>query len=535
LRAAAGLAALLLGTGAAHAEARAPLAGKLPQPIAAHSAVYVGAPAADTALHVVVSLPLRNEAALDALLRDIYNPASPHFRHYLSVAEYTDRFGPTAADYEAAARFFADRGLKVTATAANRFLLDVDAPVADIERVFHVRMGLYKHPTEARTYFAPDRQPTLDLAVPVLQIIGLDNYVLPHPRLVRPGNHPGHARGATGPDGNFDGNDIRKAYYPTGSMTGSGQVVGLMELQGYEIADVKAFFANGYGPKNHVTVAGISTDGASLGCPPSSCDDSEQALDIEYAISMAPGLRGVEVYVGNNAEDVLNSQATRNTAAQLSTSWGWDEAFATDDGDFKEMAAQGQSNLTASGDYSSLADSGPWPEEDANITGVGGTDLVTKSNGLWESETGWSGSAGGPSLDTTIKIESYQRPYINSVNQGSTTLRNVPDIAALANNFYICADAGCSGGWEGTSFASPIYTGFVALANQEAAAAGKGRVGFLNPEIYKLGHEATYSVTFHDIVKGTSGLYSASKKYDLVTGLGSPYGQALVDALANGS
>jgi subtilase family serine protease len=265
------------------------------------------------------------------------------------------------------------------------------------------------------------------------------------------------------------------------------------------------------------------------------CDDGEQALDIEYAISIAPGLDSVRVYVGKSPQNVLNAMATDNISKSLSTSWGWAKHFKTDDGLFLEFAAQGQTNLTASGDYSSLKASGPWPEEDANIVAVGGTDVAsTKPGGPWASETGWSGSAGGPSVDTKIKIESYQVPFVTAANGGSTKLRNVPDVAANADtDMVICADGGCPGGYGGTSFASPMWAGIVALANQEAVAAGKPVVGFINPAIYALGGGSAYPTQFHDETKGKSGIYSCTTSYDLVTGLGSPNGQSFLDALVN--
>jgi subtilase family serine protease len=473
---------------------------------------------------------MQHEDELRALVRDITNPASPNYHHYLSVADFTARFGTSEADYDTAVSFFRNQGLTVARTTANRYLIDVDGRAADVERVFHVTLGLYKHPTENRVFFAPDRAPTLDLAVPVQEVLGLDNYVLPYPKLVHGRarqNHPG----GSGPNGNYTGNDMHTIYYPTGTLTGEGQSVGLMELDGYNIADVTNFFAKGYGPTNSVSIVGIQTDSQPVMC--TQCDDSEQALDIEYAISLAPGLASVRVYVGSSPEDVLNAEATDNVSKSLSTSWGWNEDFATDDKIFLEFAAQGQTNLTASGDYSSLRASGPWPEEDANIVGVGGTDAETQSpGGPWSSETGWSGSAGGPSLDKKIKIESYQLPFINAANGGSTTLRNVPDVAANANtDMVICADGSCGGGNGGTSFASPMWAGFVALANQQAVAAGKPVVGFINPAVYALGGEKGYKKKFHDETSGKSGLYSCTKSYDLVTGMGSPDGQKLIDAL----
>jgi len=109
----------------------------------------------------------------------------------------------------------------------------------------------------------------------------------------------------------------------------------------------------------------------------------------------------------------------------------------------------------------------------------------------------------------------------------------VPDIAGDANlDNYICADGTCTGGYGGTSFASPIWAGFVALANQQAAANGKPAVGFLNPTLYALAGGSSYKTILHDETSGTSGKYSAVAGYDLVTGLGSPSGQALINALA---
>lgn len=506
----------------------------VPPAVAFHLTSRVGSPDPSLKLHLAIALPMRNQAQLDSLLQQIYDPKSPQYRHYLSVAEFTGRFGPTESDYATAVKFFADAGLQVTGVSANRYLIDVAGRVADIERVFHVKMGLYKHPTENRDFIAPDREPSPDLSVAILHVTGLDDYTLPSTRLVQSKGSSTRAGTGSGPNGNFIGSDVRKAYVGNSALTGTGQSLGLMELQGYNISDIDKYFRK-FGPTLTVPVNGISVDGSPLTCSGACTDDGEQALDIEYAISMAPGLSQVQVYVAEHAVSVLNRMASDNSSKQLSTSWGWGEKFAVDDPLFKEMAVQGQTFLTASGDYSSLQKSGPWPEEDANLTAVGGTDLTTNgAGGTWASEKGWSGSAGGPSLDATILIESYQLPLINASNGGSYTVRNVPDIAGDADtDNMLCADGKCQGGWGGTSFASPIWAGFIALANQQAAANGKPVVGFLNPTIYGLARLSTYPTLFHDIASGTSGKYTAVKGYDLVTGLGSPQGAALIDALAN--
>jgi subtilase family serine protease len=332
------------------------------------------------------------------LLARIYDPQSPDFRHYVSVADFASRFAPSADDYNAAAAFFQANGMTVQRLSANRLLIDVESSVTDAERVFHVTMGLYRHPTENRLFIAPDREPTLDLAVPVNEIIGLDDLFLPKPRVVKSASADGSTPTGSGPHGYFIGSDIRAAYYGGVALTGFDQSLGLMELQGYNLSDVQAYFAKVSQPLD-VNVVGISTDGSPLGCG-TGCNDIEQALDIEYAISMAPGLKQVQVYVANSPESVMAAMASDDTSLQLSTSWGWHKHLVTDETLMKEMAAQGQSYLTASGDYSSLQASGPWPEEDPFITAVGGTDLTTNGpGGTWAAETGWSGSAGGPSLE----------------------------------------------------------------------------------------------------------------------------------------
>ena len=175
------------------------------------------------------------------------------------------------------------------------------------------------------------------------------------------------------------------------------------------------------------------------------------------------------------------------------------------------MAAQGQSWFTASGDNVTLLASGPWPEEDANIIAVGGTDLVTNGpGGSWKSEPGWNYSASGPSVDKQIKIEPYQLPYINKENKGSRKLRNVSDVSANADfDMMICAQGSCQGGWGGTSFPSPIWAGFAALANQHAVSLGKPEIGFINPILYPAYSNNTKMT--HDIIGNASGNYPAVK------------------------
>jgi len=529
-------AGVLLLAAPARAQQHLTLTAHVPPAVANGQARLMGEVPRMQRMSLAISLPLRNEADLDDLLQQLYDPESPSYRHYLGVPEFTQRFGPTQNDHEAVVRFAGANGLTVNEVSANRLVVDVEGPVANIESAFHVSMGVYQHPTENRTFYAPDREPTLDLEVPVLHISGLDNFTLPHAKNVKISHAPADGGKATGsgPGGQFVGSDMRAAYYGPGPLTGAGQSIGLFEYGGYEISDVQRYFQNLNQPLN-VPVVGVSLNGRPLACPPSKCDDSEQVLDIEMSISMAPGLSHVVVYVGSSDVSIFGRMASDNTSKQLSCSWGWTDDESSLDPIFKELAAQGQSVFVATGDFGSRtpADS-VWPADDPYVTAVGGTDLTTNGpDGPWLSETGWSGSAGMPSKNN-VPIPGYQLlpGVINASNNGSTTLRNIPDVAAEANtNQYSCWDGTCSGGNGGTSYAAPQWAGFTAMVNQQAVAKGEASVGFLNPTIYRIGLASSYDSDFHDITSGSNGKYFAVVGYDLVTGWGSFNGPNLIDTL----
>lgn len=500
-----------------------------PKAQSSNGARYLARMQGEQTLSLAVMLSLRDEPGLDAFLADIANPDSPNYRHFLSVSEFTARFAPTQADHDALVAELQAKGLTVTSTAANRMVIDVSGKVSDIEQAFHVQMGSYQHPSESRTFFAPDREPTLDGATPVWRVAGLDNFSKPHPLSAHKSAAMAKPDAATGPGGQFTGTDIRNAYYGGTALTGAGQSVALLQFGPYWTGDLNNYFSK-TGFTNKVPVNNILLDGTSM-CS-AACDDTEQVLDITQAIGVAPGLSQVRVYIGNSDVDIFNRMATDNISKTISVSWGWGPADpGSDDPIFKQMAAQGQTIFVASGDGGAYTTSSDYPSEDVNVTAVGGTDLTTNSNGSWASETAWVDSGGG--YVGSQPIPSWQKAAINSTNRGSTTLRNVPDVAAEGNfDNYACGNGSCGGGWGGTSFASPRWAAYAALVNQQAVANGKPTLGFLNPTLYALGGGASYHTVFHDITSGTNTGFSATAGYDLVTGWGSPNGQAMIDALA---
>ena len=206
-------------------------------------------------LHLAVALAPRNRDGLEKLLQDQQDPQSPSYHQYLSLEEFTSRFGPTEQDYQKARDFAQANGLKVSGTYSNRIILDVDGAVPDVEQALHVTLRTYQHPKEKREFYAADTEPSLDLLVPLLNITGLDNYNLPHPvshrKPVQPAPNGGTANGvkANGPTPNAASGtngyvpaDLRNAYVPGTTLTGAGQSVGLMEFSD----DLNPPFTGGY-------------------------------------------------------------------------------------------------------------------------------------------------------------------------------------------------------------------------------------------------------------------------------------------------
>jgi subtilase family serine protease len=512
----------------------------------------VGRLPASQRLNLAIGLPLRNEAALDVFLQELYDPASPNYHQYLTPKQFTEKFGPTESDYEKVIAFARANGLTVTATHGNRVLLDVSGSVADIENALHLTLRVYQHPKEKRTFYSPDAEPSVDLGVPVADISGLDNYELPHPKNVKVNSSNAAnvmPKSGSGSGGTYIGNDFRAAYAPGVALTGAGQMVGLFELDGFYSNDIVAY-ENLAGLPN-VPIQTVLLDSYSGN---SGGGNSEVSLDIELAISMAPGLSEMVVFEGSNPNDILNAMAANSQIKQLSCSWGWSGGpSTTTDNIFKIMAAQGQSFFNASGDSDAFTTGSNSingvdnslltnePSSSPYITQVGGTTLTMNgTGGSYASETVWNrgdgiGSSGG--ISSFYSIPSWQTNVNVVAAQGSASFRNIPDVALTADNVYVAYGNGSSEPIGGTSCAAPLWAGFMALVNQQAAAQGQSSQGFINRAIYAIAQGANYASCFHDITTGNNtppdspSLFYATNGYDLCTGLGTPNGQNLINAL----
>ena len=271
------------------------------------------------------------------------------------------------------------------------------------------------------------------------------------------------------------------------------------------------------------------------------------------AIAMAPDYRKSLFMIGSYGESgsawdsLLNLMADDNPAKQLSCSWnGGNVADPVAEGIFEQMAVQGQSIFVSSGDTDAYPTGTniAFPDDSPHVTVVGGTSLQTSGpGGTWEAEAVWNwnnaagctdtpnmGCGGGVSTNYAIPLWQTNVNVITTTNHGSKTMRNMPDVALTADEVFVYL-GGTNWCVAGTSCAAPLWAGFTALVNQQAAASNSPPVGFLNPALYAIGAGPNYTNDFRDTTNGNnfwSGSptnFPAVSGYDLSTGWGTPRGR----------
>lgn len=509
-------------------------------------------------IRIAFTLPVRNQAILSETLRHLYTPGDTAFGAYLSPEEFAASFSPTQADYDALIKFVKSQGLTVVGTHSNRLLLDVSGPASVMERTFTTKLRQYQTPS-GRIFRAPESDPFLpaSIASKVTGVTGLDNASVWKTHLVERSSLQSLLvpHGGTGPGGGLAPSDIKTAYNLAGtSLNGTGQTLGLFQLDGYTASDI-AQYETTFGlpsvPLQNVLVdgvTGIPSTGANSGA-------GEVTLDIELQIAMAPGATKVIIYEGPNSNagvlDTYNRIATDNLAKQISTSWGLAEgsnsssALNSENTIFQQMAAQGQTIYAASGD-SGAYDNGSSlsvddPASQPFMMGVGGTRLTTNgAGGSYVSEKTWNGGSiaaggGGGGISGFWAIPTYQSGIVSTASKGSTTKRNVPDVSLNSdpNTGYSIYYSGQWVVYGGTSCAAPLWAGFTALVNQQRVANAKPVLGDPHAALKTIGTGTAYGTSFHDIADNSTNLfYPAVTSFDDATGWGTINGLGLITSLS---
>jgi hypothetical protein len=330
---------------------------------------------------------------------------------------------------------------------------------------------------------------------------------------------------------------------------GSGQTIAIVgAFDAPTIAsDLKAFDRK-FSLADAPSFRKVSQTGSTASLPAADADWAlELSLDVEWAHAAAPKANILLVEAKSDSLGNLLSAVdyARNAGgvSVVSMSWGADEFWGETSYDYHFTTPAGHQGVTfvaASGDDGSF--DGPiWPAVASSVLSVGGTALsLSSSGGAYSSERGWSGSGGGVSW--------YENEPSYQSNVQSTGGRSSPDVSYNADpnaGFSVYDSTTLDGhrGWwivGGTSAGTPQWAGLIAIADQGRKLAGKSTLNGATqtlPTLYSLGNSATtYAADFHDVTRGaTSWFVSASGGYDLVSGLGSPKANGVVQALKNAS
>ncbi len=521
-------------------------------------------------------LGLRQRGNPGRLASQVSNPASPLYRHFLSVSQYQKRFSASAANRRRVLRYLASqRGVvKVQVSSDGSVVLAVLTDQAG-QRMFCAK---------------GDAAPTSGLCVPrtirtvVREISAGEAYQLGG-STARRGREKARADVSRTCAGAVKTHAFTPAQLSTAygvdalrsrGLTGSGVRVATLSSQEVPTAGFNTW-AKCFGLRTPV-VRQFAMPGAS---PSTASAPEETVLDVEALASLAPGLQRITpIFVpldqsfsnsfllfmfgaldpsrqGGRLPDILSisdgvceSRFTRNQL-QLGERM------------LIQAAALGITTLAASGDlgFQGCFINKPgalFPSSSPFTTSVGGTDLTLTRHNRIASQVVWStfasqpsqgvGSGGGPSK--VWARQSFQRaPGIGPQLQRGKRTRLAPDIAAMASfkpGLAVFDQGG--GGWGlggGTSAATPLTAAIVALVLQQERKAGRARLGSLPPLLYQLARGSRYHSIFFDITKGTSSRHphtaigkspaggAAQPGYDLATGLGSLKSAGFANAVAS--
>ena len=555
-------------------------------------AMLLGPVSPDMQLSLEFVLPLRSGVSLQSFLSEVYNPASPLYRHFLTPSQFYAFYGPDPNEVAALVAYMQSNGVQVHISPTNPNMVKVSGTVSQIQNALKTQIDSFSW--NGQVFYSATSQAQLPSQFSNIQMIyGLENVS----QAAGTGAVPlYHTLGTvapsqtTGSSLGYSPSEIRQMYNATGLLnagyTGTGVSIAIVDAYGdpYIQQELKNFSAEFGLPLSsgtlHIIPVGPynATNGITYEW------NTEVALDVEWAHAMAPNAT-INLYVASNDESylydaVLNATLGSNGAAYgvyhnniISMSWGEPENNFTSsipvvpglnypclDQVFQMDAALGITAFAGSGDsgaydqpQTSPYGGASYPSTDPYVTGVGGTSLYmnttsgyyqlpyANATGTYGNETAWSwnnyydyewGTGGGWS--TLFGQPSWQTG-LGVVNNGE---RGAPDVAWDADpktGVLTSVFDNATGLYDyyppvgGTSVGSPCWAGSMALMDQKAGSP----LGFINPTIYSILNNSTeYSKAFHDITVGDNNPDTATKGWDPLTGVGSPNLGELANYLA---
>ena len=488
-------------------------------------------------LTIVVGLKRHNEAEFVDLLNRLYDPSSPDYHRWITSADFLTQFAPSQTDIDAVRQQLESHGLTIQRVSDNRVLVQATGTVAQIEKAFAIDINIYQ--LGAETHFSNDRNPSVpsSLRDVVESVTGLTSLETMH--------HASEFEESPAATIVYTPLEIATIYnFPSRLNTfhgktiydGKGITIAIATAYTYLTSDVDYFWTYYTAIKRTGTVSNVCVNGCT------STLDYEPTLDVEWSGAQAPGAN-LLVYETPSSlfsdMSLMYSQiASDNSAQVVSISWGACESITgtsvmkTEDASFAQMASEGMTIFTGSGDggaygyqYSTPCDETKpklqigFPASDPNVTAVGGTTLNATAQYKYKSESAWTYSGGG--------VSSYFAKPSWQVGPGvpSNKKRDIPDIAFDADEDtgqYTYYDGEWYSGY-GTSYGGPNMAGYWALVLEALKGKSTGNVA---PLFYKLGASSSYKTDMHDVTTGSNGAgigpgYKATKDWDYTTGWGS--------------
>jgi len=536
---------------------RAPLAGSV-HPKVKSAADLGAAPAGKqlTSMSLRFNMTPAQQSALDQLLIDQQNPASPQYHQWLTPAQYGAQFGLGAADIAKVTAWLTGEGLTVTGVANSSTFVTFNGTVAQVNAAFGT--SIHSLTLNGEAHYANVGEVTLpsSLAGVVTAVTGLHDFRLKS-RIRKNGfttlPTPAYTTSTGGVTSHYLApGDFYTIYDEnsllTSSINGSGVTIAVMGQVDISLSDI-ASFRTAFGlPANVPAIKVYGTDPGpaecSVNCTPSEDDLEESSLDVEWSGAVAQAA-SILFVTSQDVIDISLTQAIDNNLAPIMTisygdcesGWGATEMSALN-AVFKQGSAQGITILGPAGDDGATdcdstvpAQFGlnvDFPASSPFVTGVGGT-MFNEGAGTYWSAT--NGTTGGSAL-SYIPETPWNETVIASVNSslisgggGSSAFflkpawqtgtgvpadgaRDVPDVSldagAIHDGYLVCVSGSCPTQYSvagGTSFATPQFAGMLALVEQKIG----GKIGLANPTLYALANNSSYySSVFHDITTGNN-------------------------------
>jgi kumamolisin len=463
----------------------------------------------------------------------------------VSREEFAAKYGADTVAIEKVRKFAKEYNLKVGEISVERRTVKLEGMAADLTRAFGTSLHRYEH--EGHQYRARTGGIALphDLAAAVEAVLGLDN----RPQAKRYYRlRPEKASGPAAVKGtSYSPRQIARLYRFPPDVTGSGQTIAILEQGGgYKPEDLKKYFSSlGIEQPQVISVSVDKAENAPINRALSA--DGEVMLDIEVAAAVAPGAKIVVYFAPNTSQGLHNALTAAihdktHKPTIISISWGHAEcnwtvqSMTAFDSAAQDAAALGITICAAAGDHGSsdnVADGAnhvDFPASSPHILACGGTTLRS-ADGNITSETVWNdgvklGATGG-GYSNLFALPAWQSSLRIQPPSGSG--RGVPDVSGVADlktGYKVLVD-GKTLVLGGTSAVAPLWSALIALLNEKRGT----QLGFPHPVLYAIPRTAA---AFRGITAGSNGAFAAAAGWNPATGLGSPSGENLLNALSGG-